>query len=543
VVRADRLKIALAQLDLLVGDVRGNLERVISETRRARDELQADLVLFPELTLSGYPPEDLLFHRGLRLQIGQALKELTQAVPEIGVMVGYPEYDQGHIYNAACLMRGGRVLAQHRKACLPNYKVFDEKRYFTAGTEATVVDFDGFRLGLLICEDAWEPQPAAGARALGAEALLIINASPYEIHKQREREQVIGQRVRETGVPAAYVNLLGGQDELVFDGNSFAMDAQGRIAVRAPAIEEGLYCVEFERRGGAMVPIPGSVAPEWSDEQTVYRVLVLGVRDYVNKHAFTGAVIGLSGGVDSALTLAIAVDALGADRVHAVMMPSRYTSSMSREDAAAQAQALGVSLSSISIENMFAATLEALQKEFAGRAPDATEENIQARCRGVLLMAISNKTGRMLLTTGNKSEMAVGYATLYGDMAGGFAPIKDCSKQLVYRLARYRNTLGAAIPERVITRAPTAELRPDQKDTDSLPPYEVLDPILEAFIEDDLSVEEICERGFDRAVVARVLDMVKRAEYKRRQAPPGVRVSARAFGRDWRYPITNGYRR
>jgi NAD+ synthase (glutamine-hydrolysing) len=543
VVRADRLKIALAQLDLLVGAVRGNLERVISETRRARDELQADLVLFPELTLSGYPPEDLLFHRGLRLQIGQALKELTQAVPEIGVMVGYPEYDQGHIYNAACLMRGGRVLAQHRKACLPNYKVFDEKRYFTAGTEATVVDFDGFRLGLLICEDAWEPQPAAGARALGAEALLIINASPYEIHKQREREQVIGQRVRETGVPAAYVNLLGGQDELVFDGNSFAMDAQGRIAVRAPAIEEGLYCVEFERRGGAMVPIPGSVAPEWSDEQTVYRVLVLGVRDYVNKHAFTGAVIGLSGGVDSALTLAIAVDALGADRVHAVMMPSRYTSSMSREDAAAQAQALGVSLSSISIENMFAATLEALQKEFAGRAPDATEENIQARCRGVLLMAISNKTGRMLLTTGNKSETAVGYATLYGDMAGGFAPIKDCSKQLVYRLARYRNTLGAAIPERVITRAPTAELRPDQKDTDSLPPYEVLDPILEAFIEEDLSVEEICERGFDRAVVARVLDMVKRAEYKRRQAPPGVRVSARAFGRDWRYPITNGYRR
>jgi NAD+ synthase (glutamine-hydrolysing) len=543
VIRADRLKIALAQLDLLVGAVRGNLERVISETRRARDELQADLVLFPELTLSGYPPEDLLFHRGLRLQIGQALKELTQAVPEMGVMVGYPEYDQGHIYNAACLMRGGRVLAQHRKACLPNYKVFDEKRYFTAGTEATVVDFDGFRLGLLICEDAWEPQPAAGARALGAEALLIINASPYEIHKQREREQVIGQRVRETGVPAAYVNLLGGQDELVFDGNSFVMDAQGRIAVRAPAIEEGLYCVEFERRGGAMVPIPGSVAPEWSDEQTVYRVLVLGVRDYVNKHAFTGAVIGLSGGVDSALTLAIAVDALGADRVHAVMMPSRYTSSMSREDAAAQAQALGVSLSSISIENMFAATLEALQKEFAGRAPDATEENIQARCRGVLLMAISNKTGRMLLTTGNKSEMAVGYATLYGDMAGGFAPIKDCSKQLVYRLARYRNTLGAAIPERVITRAPTAELRPDQKDTDSLPPYEVLDPILEAFIEEDLSVEEICERGFDRAVVARVLDMVKRAEYKRRQAPPGVRVSARAFGRDWRYPITNGYRR
>jgi NAD+ synthase (glutamine-hydrolysing) len=543
VVSVDRLKIALAQLDLLVGDVRGNLERVITEARRARDELKADLVLFPELTLSGYPPEDLLFHRGLRLQIGRALKELTQAVPEIGVMVGYPEYDQGRIYNAACLMRGGRVLAQHRKACLPNYKVFDEKRYFTAGTEATVLSFDGFSLGLLICEDAWEPLPAALAKAAGAEVLLIINASPYEIHKQREREQVIAERVRETGLPAAYVNLQGGQDELVFDGNSFVMDASARLVMRAPPIEEGLYCVEFERHDGVVLPLAGSLAPEWSDDQTVYRVLVLGVRDYVNKHGFTGAVIGLSGGVDSALTLAIAVDALGADRVHAVMMPSRYTSDMSREDAAAQAQALGVSFSSISIENMFAATLEALRQEFAGRKPDATEENIQARCRGVLLMAISNKTGRMLLTTGNKSEMAVGYATLYGDMAGGFAPIKDCSKQLVYRLARYRNSLAAVIPERVITRAPSAELRPDQKDTDSLPPYEVLDPILEGFIEEDLSVEEICERGFDRAVVARVLDMVKRAEYKRRQAPPGVRVSARAFGRDWRYPITNGYRR
>ena len=541
--RADRLKLALAQINLLVGDVRGNLERVVRESRRARDELQADLVLFPELTLSGYPPEDLLFHRGMRRQIGQALDELTQAVPEIGIVVGYPEYAQGRIYNSACLLRGGQVLARHRKACLPNYKVFDEKRYFTPGTEATVVDFDGFRLGLLICEDAWESPPASAAEAQGAQVLLTINASPYEIHKQRERELVLAQRVHETGLPAVYVNLLGGQDELVFDGNSFATDAQGRVVMRAPPLAEGLYCVEFERRGGVLVPLPGEIEPEWPDEQIVYRVLVLGVRDYVNKHGFNGAVIGLSGGVDSALTLSIAADALGPERVHAVMMPSRYTSDMSREDAAAQARTLGVPLSSISIERMFEATLDALKDEFAGRAPDATEENIQARCRGVLLMAISNKTGRMLLTTGNKSEMSVGYATLYGDMAGGFAPIKDCSKQLVYRLARYRNSLSPAIPERVITREPTAELRPDQKDSDSLPPYEVLDTILEAFIEDDLSVEEICERGFDRAVVARVLDMVKRAEYKRRQAPPGVRVSRRAFGRDWRYPITNGYRR
>ena len=540
---SDRLRIALAQVDLLVGDVRGNLERVIAEARRAREALRADLVLFPELTLSGYPPEDLLFHRGLRLQIERAIAELKQAVPEVGVMVGYPEYADGHIYNSALLLRGGRELAHHRKAVLPNYKVFDEKRYFTAGTEATVVDFDGWRLGLLICEDVWEPPPARAAKAHGAEALLIINASPYEIHKQREREQVLGDRIREVQLPAAYVNLLGGQDELVFDGNSFVMDAQAKLVLRADAFKDGLYSFEFERRGAALIPLAGSIARELSDEESVYRALVLGVRDYVTKHGFPGAVMGLSGGVDSALTLAIAVDAMGPERVHAVMMPSRYTSAMSREDATAQAQALGVTLSSISIENMFAATLEALAGEFAGRKPDATEENIQARCRGVLLMAISNKTGRMLLTTGNKSEMAVGYATLYGDMAGGFAPIKDCSKMLVYRLARYRNTLSPTIPERVIEREPTAELRPDQKDTDSLPPYEVLDPILEAFIEDDLSVEEICERGFDRAVVARVLDMVKRAEYKRRQAPPGVRVSRRAFGRDWRYPITNGYRR
>jgi NAD+ synthase (glutamine-hydrolysing) len=542
-VAADRLRIALAQIDLLVGDVRGNLERVIHDARRARDELHADLVLFPELTLSGYPPEDLLFHRGLRLQIERALAELQQAVPDIGVMVGYPEYADGHIYNSARLLRDGQVLAHHRKACLPNYKVFDEKRYFTPGTEPTVVDFDGHRLGLLICEDMWEPEPSARTAASAAQLLLVINASPYEIHKQREREQVVGERIQQVGLPTVYCNLVGGQDELVFDGNSFVMDAQGRLVMRAQAFQSGLYSIDFEPRGGALAPLPGPVAAELSDEESVYRALVLGVRDYVTKHGFPGVVMGLSGGVDSALTMAIAVDALGPSSVHAVMMPSRYTSGMSLEDATAQARALQVNLSVISIEDMFEWTLTALQAEFAGRPPDATEENIQARCRGVLLMGISNKTGRMLLTTGNKSEMAVGYATLYGDMAGGFAPIKDCSKLLVYRLARYRNTLSPVIPTRVIERAPTAELRHGQKDTDSLPPYDVLDPILEAFIEEDLSVEEICERGFDRAVVARVLDMVKRAEYKRRQAPPGVRVSRRAFGRDWRYPITNGYRR
>ena len=541
---APGLKIALAQIDLLVGDVQGNCARIVAEAARARDQLGADLIAFPELTLSGYPPEDLLFHRGLRNQIERALGEVAAASRGIGLYVGYPEYVGADIYNAATLFRDGAALGTHRKCCLPNYRVFDEKRYFRAGDASTVVDYQGWKLGLMICEDAWERAPAAAARGAGAELLLLLNASPYEVQKQREREQVVAARVRETGLPAVYVNLLGGQDELVFDGNSFVMNADGQVAMRAPSHEEGVYCAEFTRTViGRAVPVQGAIAPELSDVASVYRTLVMGVRDYVNKHRFPGVVMGLSGGVDSALTLAIAVDALGADRVQVVMMPSRYTSDMSRDDAAAQARLLGVQYSSISIEGMFAATLDALKDEFAGRAPDATEENVQARCRGLLLMAISNKTGRMLLTTGNKSEMAVGYATLYGDMNGGFAPIKDCSKQLVYRLARHRNSISPAIPERVITREPTAELRPNQKDTDSLPPYELLDPILEAFIEEDLSVDEIVARGFDRAVVTRVLNMVQRNEYKRRQAPPGVRVSRRAFGRDWRYPITSGYRR
>jgi NAD+ synthase (glutamine-hydrolysing) len=362
--------------------------------------------------------------------------------------------------------------------------------------------------------------------------------------KQQQREQSVArQRVRECGLPIVFLNLLGGQDELVFDGHSFVMNAAGEVTQRAPAFEEGLYVADLEvGADGRVVPLPGPLAPWQSDEQSVYGALVQGTRDYVDKHRFPGVVIGLSGGVDSALTLCIAVDALGAARVHSVAMPSRYTSQMSKDDAALQARWLGVHHSEIPIEGMFEATLAALKDQFAGRPPDTAEENIQSRCRGVLLMGISNKTGRMLLTTGNKSEMSVGYATLYGDMAGGFAPIKDCSKLLVYRLANWRNGSGQAIPARVIERPPTAELRYDQKDTDSLPPYEVLDPILEAFIEEDLSVDQIVARGFDRVTVGRILDMVKRNEYKRRQAPPGVRVSGRAFGRDWRYPITSGYR-
>ncbi len=556
--------IALAQLNLLVGDVQGNAQRV-RETARAARRQGADLVVFPELTLSGYPPEDLLFHRGLRIQLEQALRELTREVsdPASGlpaILLGYPEYEgsAGHpvIYNAASLLVPGQAPVNCRKMVLPNYQVFDEKRYFTPGTAMTVADFMGLRLGLAICEDVWEPGPALGAKQGGAEALLVLNASPYEQRKQRAREAVLRERVAETGLPIAYVNLVGGQDELVFDGRSCAVDATGDVVLRAAAFEETLVLLRAGRDAqGRVVFTPveqDAVAPELGDEESVYRALVLGVRDYVNKHRFPGVVMGLSGGVDSALTLAVAVDALGAERVQVVMMPSRYTSRMSRDDAALQARTMGVAYSVISIEGMFEATLAALAEQFAGTTPDATEENIQARCRGVLLMAISNKSGRMLLTTGNKSEMAVGYATLYGDMNGGFAPIKDCSKLLVYRLAHYRNALARRrgefggqppIPVRVLEREPSAELRPDQKDADSLPPYEILDPILEAFIEDDLSVDEIVTRGFDRAVVGRVLDLVKRNEYKRRQAPPGVRVSRRAFGRDWRYPITSGYRR
>jgi NAD+ synthase (glutamine-hydrolysing) len=534
----------MAQLNLVVGDMDGNTSRIVAAARESRDRLQADVVLLPELAISGYPPEDLLFHAGVRAQVAQSLQRLRSEVHGITLIVGYPEYDGATIFNSAMVIRDGRILANHRKACLPNYRVFDEKRYFTPGVEPTVVELAGVRAGVLVCEDIWEADPARRAKGAGAEVLLVINASPYEVGKQEQREQlVVRERVREVGLPVVFVNLLGGQDELVFDGNSFVMNAAGEVTTRAPAFQEGLYSVEIlvQSNGGAC-PLLGSIEPLQGPEESVYGALVQGTRDYVDKHRFPGAVMGLSGGVDSALTLCIAVDALGAERVHTVAMPSRYTSQMSKDDAALQARWLRVSHSEISIEGMFDATLSALAAEFAGRAVDTAEENIQSRCRGVLLMGISNKTGKMLLTTGNKSEMSVGYATLYGDMAGGFAPIKDCSKLLVYRLARWRNARSPAIPDRVIDRPPSAELRFDQKDTDSLPPYEILDPILEAFIEDDLSVEEIAGRGFDRATVGRILDLVKRNEYKRRQAPPGVRVSGRAFGRDWRYPITSGYK-
>jgi NAD+ synthase (glutamine-hydrolysing) len=539
-----QLRCVMAQLNLVVGDVDGNTSRIVTAANEARDRYRADVVMLPELAVSGYPPEDLLFHSGMRLQVARAIERLKREIRGITLIAGYPEYVDSIIFNSAIVIRDGAVLANHRKACLPNYRVFDEKRYFTPGTDATIITVAGIRAGVLVCEDVWEPGPATQAQQAGAQVLLVINASPYEVDKQAQREQlVVGQRVQETGLPVVFLNLIGGQDELVFDGNSFIMDGKGAVTQRAPAFKEDLFVVDLTvDAAGAVQPVPAAVLPLQSHEESVYSALVQGTRDYVDKHRFPGVVMGLSGGIDSALTLCIAVDALGAHRVHSVAMPSRYTSQMSRDDAAQQARQLHVQHSEISIEGMFEATLAALKHEFAGRPVDTAEENIQSRCRGVLLMGISNKTGKMLLTTGNKSEMAVGYATLYGDMAGGFAPIKDCSKLLVYRLAAWRNSKSPVIPMRVIERPPSAELRHDQKDSDSLPPYEILDPILEAFIEEDLSVDQIAARGFDRATVGRILDLVKRNEYKRRQAPPGVRVSGRAFGRDWRYPITSGYK-
>lgn len=535
------VKVALAQVDLAVGDVAGNTQKIIAYANRARDDLGAQLVVFPELSVCGYPPEDLLFHAGLRYKVENAIAEIRSAVTGIAVLLGYPEYAGGHIYNACSVFSDSEVLAHYRKQLLPNYSVFDEERYFTSGKEPSVFTINGVRVGLNICEDVWSSGPMMSNRSAGAECVIAINGSPYERTSQASREAQVGKRVTEVQIPVIYVNMVGGQDELVFDGGSFVMAGNGDISFRAPPFEEGLYEVVLHGTAKGIVPASGDCAPLLDNEASVYKALVTGTGDYIRKHGFPGVILGLSGGIDSALVATIACDAIGADRVRAVMMPFRYTSNMSQEDAAKQAATLAINYDVIPIESMYEAAVAQLAPVLGEREHDATEENIQARCRGLLLMAISNKTGRMLLTTGNKSEMAVGYATLYGDMAGGFAPIKDCSKTLVYRLARYRNTVSEVIPERVITREPSAELRPDQKDSDSLPDYDVLDPILEAFIEEDLSVAEITQRGFDRDTVVRILELVKRNEYKRRQAPPGVRISSRAFGRDWRYPITSGY--
>ncbi|MCC7413519.1 MAG: NAD+ synthase [Gammaproteobacteria bacterium] len=536
-----RVRFALAQLDFPVGDIDGNAARVIATANRARTELGADVVVFPELALTGYPPEDLLLRPELYRRVEAALAQVAAAVRGIDVILGYPASDGGRRYNSAVVLRDGVRLTQYRKQHLPNYGVFDEKRYFCSGESPVATFTHGpIRIAISICEDIWEPGTGAQARAAGAGVLVNLNASPYHLGKCRERQAVLRRNVDEGGVPILYLNVVGGQDELVFDGASMAMTGGGEIVYRGPHFEPQLAAIDVGPDGALSVHA-GAVAPIPGDEESVYGALVLGVRDYVRKNGFNGAVLGLSGGIDSALTLTIAVDALGADQVEAVLMPSRYTAAMSVEDARLEATALGVACHVISIEGTVAAFNAALAPLFAGLANDVTEENIQARCRGVLLMAISNKKGRIVLATGNKSEMSVGYATLYGDMAGGFAPLKDVPKMLVYRLAAWRNTRGAVIPRRVIDRAPSAELRADQRDEDTLPPYPVLDAILERYIEHDQTPAQIVAAGFAPDVVARVARMVDRAEYKRRQAAPGVRVTRRAFGRERRFPITSGH--
>jgi NAD+ synthase (glutamine-hydrolysing) len=540
---ADRaVRIVLAQLNTLVGDVDGNTGRVVEAARRAVDEYGADMVLCPELTLSGYPPEDLLLRASIKNRVDGAIERLCRELPPVHVVVGYPHRSAGGLTNAAAVFHEGRLLAHYDKQLLPNYQVFDEMRYFQAGSKPCVVDVAGFRVGLTICEDIWAPGPAAQARDAGAELICNLNASPFHRGKQAERRAVLAARAGETGLPILYVNQVGGQDELVFDGGSLAVAADGTARVQAARFREQLAVVDLVRGAGGVDLVPGEVHEDPDELDSIYQALVLGVRDYVDKNGFPGVVLGLSGGIDSALTLAVAVDALGPDRVEAVMMPFRYTASMSVEDAAEEARRLGVHFRSISIEPMYDAFIEALRGEFAGRPVDVTEQNIQARCRGVLLMAISNKKGSLVLTTGNKSEMAVGYSTLYGDMAGGFDVLKDVPKTIVYELARWRNRRSEVIPTRVIERAPSAELAPDQRDEDSLPPYPVLDQILEYYIEQDLSAEAIIALGFDAATTHRVLRLVDINEYKRRQAPIGVRISRRAFGRDRRYPVTSGWK-
>ena len=535
---AARILIAAAQINCTVGDLPGNSARILEYAERAR-AAGADLVVTPELSLCGYPPEDLLLRGSFLEDCRRSLEALAQRAPKVALVVGFPERGaDGRRYNAAALIREGRIAAVARKHDLPNYEVFDEKRYFAAGEEPCVFELKGVRFGLTICEDVWTPKAPALAKAAGAQVILSINASPYHKRKQAGRHQVFREWIRDTGLPMVYVNLVGGQDELVFDGASCVLDAAGGVVRQAPYFEEALELFEFE---GAR-PVAGAVSAELPLEAEVYRALCLATGDYLGKNGFPGAILGLSGGVDSALTLAIACDALGPERVRAVMMPSPYTAQMSLDDAAEMARRMGVRYDVIPIGPVFDAFRTSLAPQFAGRAADVTEENLQARVRGTLLMALSNKFGWIVLTTGNKSEMAVGYATLYGDMAGGYAVIKDIAKTLVWRLAHYRNTLGEVIPRNIITRAPSAELRPDQTDQDSLPPYEVLDPIMEAYMEHNRSPREIVALGHAPADVKRVVELIRQCEYKRRQAPPGVRVTFRGLGKDWRYPITSKYR-
>ncbi|CAI1855041.1 NAD+ synthase [Serratia fonticola] len=533
------LSIALAQLNLLVGDIEGNSERML-QTVQEQQKAGADLVMFTELALSGYPPEDLLYRDDFYQRCDTQLSRLQQASADVAILVGHPWREDGKLYNALSLFSEGALQARYFKQQLPNYGVFDEKRYFYAGDKNCVVELKGYRLGLLICEDLWFPEPVDAAKAAGAEILLSINASPYNREKPYIRKTLMSGHCQRTGLPLVYLNQIGGQDELIFDGCSKVFDAAGNMTHRLAAFAEQVTLLEF--KGLEVVPMTAPAA-ELPQLAQVYEALVLAVRDYVTKNGFKGAVLGLSGGIDSALTLAIAVDALGKDKVQALMMPFRYTADISIADAKEEAEILGIEFDVVSIEPMFDAFMGQLAPMFADTARDTTEENLQARCRGVVLMALSNKRGSIVLTTGNKSEVAVGYCTLYGDMAGGFDVLKDVPKTLVFKLSEYRNTVSYVIPQRVIDRPPSAELAPDQLDQDSLPPYDILDAILEGYVERDKSVADLVAEGFEEAVVRKVIRLVDINEYKRRQAAVGPRITARNFGKDRRYPITSGFGR
>jgi NAD+ synthase (glutamine-hydrolysing) len=547
------LRFAFAQFDFPVGAVARNGARVRELVHEARAQHAVQLVVFPELTLSGYPPEDLLLRPSFLATCERELAAVAQSTHGIAAYVGHP-YTLGEVYNAASLLADGEVAFTVHKQALPNYTVFDEKRYFRPGHDSVVADLAGVRVGWLVCEDIWEPEPAARASAKGAELLIVINASPFDLAKSAQREELLARRARENNVAIAYLNLVGGQDDLLFDGGSLLVEPDGRVAARAPVFVDALLVAHYDSTTRRFRAFDWPVEADMSREARVYAGLVRGIRDYIDKNHFPGLLLGLSGGIDSALTLAIAVDALGAERVTAVMLPTRYTAEVSLREAKAQAERLGVDYRVMPIEPPFQSFLDVLAPAFAGLAADVTEENLQSRCRGVILMALSNKLGKMLLSTGNKSEYAVGYATIYGDMCGGYAPLKDCYKQLVYALARWRNEQegqsaegrapqsAAVIPQAVIDRPPSAELRDNQTDQDSLPPYEMLDAILERFIEGEQSQAEIVAAGFDEAIVRRVARLVLANEYKRRQSAPGPKISTRAFGRDRRYPISSGWR-
>jgi len=554
------LQLCIAQLNFVVGDMSGNARKIIDAAHTAYGQ-GARVLVTPELAICGYAAEDLLLRPAFIDACDDALKTVARelaGLKGLHVVVGHPEgggiqsrsVSVTQRFNRASVLCEGRVVASYAKQELPNYQVFDERRYFTPGNTASVFEVEGVQLGLLICEDAWFEGPAQLARNAGAQVLVVLNASPFHVGKGLEREVQMGQRVKESGLPLVYAHLVGGQDEVIFEGRSFALNAQSEVVARAPAFKECLQYIQLEiEKAQPTLRITGSEIVDGSAwQEDLWHALVLGIRDYLGKNGFPGAILGLSGGIDSALVLALAVDALGADKIHAVMMPSPYTADISWIDSRDMVKRLGVRYDEISIAPLFEGFKSALKAQFQGLAEDTTEENIQARVRGTMLMALSNKTGAIVLTTGNKSEMATGYCTLYGDMAGGFAVIKDVVKTQVFKLAEWRNendpygTGRNPIPERIITRPPSAELRADQKDQDSLPPYDVLDAIVQRYMENDEGINALVADGFDRADVEKVTRLIKLNEYKRRQSPVGIRVTHRSFGKDWRYPITNRFR-